>query len=213
MLSDKDLQGAGGFRHRKWIPFFVEAFKSAYTRLDHLTTSIGRLYVLLTLAPVPQRTPRGRSAAVAFQSQGWNRHHANHGRCAIRSRIPSRTPAPCAFAAALCNRQRFFVAAMILAIPSLLIRRLGFGAFGVAGNVPLIAAHRFFCASAIRRRVAAVRLRVGTSGVAVSPPPPESMARSSTILPSMRVFSTSYPMMAAVMSSGSSFVGIDASIE
>src|ERR1017187_9922960 len=121
--------------------------------------------------------------------------------------------APCDFAAALCNRQRFFVAAMILAIPSLLIRRLGFGAFGVAGNVPLIAAHRFFCASAIRRRVAAERLRVGTSGVAVSPPPPESMARSSTILPSMRVFSTSYPMMAAVMSSGSSFVGIDASIE
>src|ERR1022692_3494456 len=48
--------------------------------------------------------------------------------------------APCAFAAALCNRQRFFVAAMILAIPSLLIRRLVFGAFGVAGNVPLIAA-------------------------------------------------------------------------
>ena len=48
--------------------------------------------------------------------------------------------APCALAAALCNRQRFFVAAMILAIPSLLIRRLVFGAFGVAGNVPLIAA-------------------------------------------------------------------------
>jgi hypothetical protein len=80
------------------------------------------------------------------------------------------------------------------------------------GNVPLIA-HRFFCASAIRRRVAAERFRVGASGVAVSPAPKESMARSSTILPSMRVFSTSYPMMAAVISSGSSFVGIDASRE
>jgi hypothetical protein len=38
----------------------------------------------------------------------------------------------CAFAAAFCKRHRFFVAAIILAIPSLLIRRLGFEGSGLA---------------------------------------------------------------------------------
>src|ERR1039458_9441673 len=52
-----------------------------------------------------------------------------------------------AFAAAFCKRQRFFVAAMILFIPSSLIRRFAFGALAGAdgSDSPLILAHRFLC--------------------------------------------------------------------
>src|ERR1022692_790247 len=115
------------------------------------------------------------------------------------------------FAAAFANRHRFFVAAMILFIPSGLIRRLGFVGLGVAGagDVPLIAAHRFFCASAMRRRVAALRFLAGASGVAaVLAEPPESRVLSSSIFESICRFCCSYPRMAAVMISGSSFVGM-----
>jgi len=75
------------------------------------------------------------------------------------------------FAAALCRRHRFFVAAMILFMPSALIRRLGLGVFSVAGGgaiSPLTLAHRTFCARAIFFRDAALnllRLRMGASGV------------------------------------------------
>ena len=76
------------------------------------------------------------------------------------------------FAAALCKRQRFFVAAMILFMPSALIRRLGLGGFAVVADgssiSPLILAHRAFWAKAIFLREAALnllRLRTGASGV------------------------------------------------
>jgi hypothetical protein len=101
-----------------------------------------------------------------------------------------------AFAAAFCKRHRFFVAAMILAIPSLLIRRFGLGAFGTAGadgsDSPLILAHLAFCAIAIFRLEAALnflRFLVGASGVvAVSAGPGERMARSWAIWASILVF-------------------------
>ena len=68
----------------------------------------------------------------------------------------------CCALAALTAAHRFFVAATILAKPSLLIRRLGLGAsLGAGGSAtatPLIAAHRFFCAIAMRRRAAAETL-------------------------------------------------------
>jgi len=81
------------------------------------------------------------------------------------------------FTAALCKRQRFFVAAMILFMPSALIRRLGFGGSGIAGAggsiLPVILAHRAFCARAIFLRDAAVnflRLRTGASGMTATMP-------------------------------------------
>jgi hypothetical protein len=77
------------------------------------------------------------------------------------------------FAAAFCKRHRFFVAAMIFAIPSLLIRRFGFDGCGVAGaagsDSPRIFAHLAFCAIAILRLEAALnffRFRPGASDVA-----------------------------------------------
>ena len=99
-------------------------------------------------------------------------------------------PAFIAFAAsARFSAHRFFVAAIILAIPSLLIRRLGLVASGLAGaggpDSPLILAHRAFCAIAIFRLEAAenlLRLRVGASGVAAGAAgPPDSTAWSSAI--------------------------------
>src|SRR5208337_1474769 len=93
----------------------------------------------------------------------------------------------CAFAAAFCNRHRFLVAAMILAIPSLLIRRFAFGALAGAdgSDSPRIFAHLAFCAIAIFRLEAAenlLRLRVGAfSVVADLTGPPISTARSSAI--------------------------------
>jgi hypothetical protein len=76
-------------------------------------------------------------------------------------------------AAAFCKRQRFFVAAMILFMPSALIRRLGFEGSGAGSDgasiSPLILAHRASCASAIFLRDAALnflRLSVGASAVA-----------------------------------------------
>jgi len=95
--------------------------------------------------------------------------------------------AVCALAA-FTNRQRFLVAAMIRFIPSALIRRLGFGGSTLAGadgsDAPLIAAHRFFCPSAIRRRAAAEILRLpGLVSVvaAASGDPPSSIWRRSAI--------------------------------
>jgi hypothetical protein len=106
------------------------------------------------------------------------------------------------FAAAFANRHRFFVAAMILFIPSGLIRRFAFGAFFMtgAGDVPLIAAHRFFCARAMQRRVAAERFLAGASGVvvAVSAGRPETTALSSAIFESICRCCSWYPRMAAV---------------
>src|ERR1039458_6699875 len=122
-----------------------------------------------------------------------------------------------AFAAAFCKRQRFFVAAMILFIPSSLIRRFGLGASGVAGaggsDSPLILAHRFLCAIAILRRAAAEILcfRGVPSGLAAdSAGLPDSMARSPAILVSMCRFCSSNPRMAAVMISVVSLVGMSA---
>jgi hypothetical protein len=68
------------------------------------------------------------------------------------------------FAAARCKRQRFFVAAMILFMPSALIRRLGFGGSGTVGagatagsaSAAFFAAHRFFRAADSRLRPAGV---------------------------------------------------------
>jgi len=77
--------------------------------------------------------------------------------------------------AALANRQRFLVAAMIRFMPSALIRRFAFGAFGAAGvagadgsDLPLIVAHLAFCARAIFRLTATekpLRFLAGASGV------------------------------------------------
>src|ERR1039458_8955759 len=92
-----------------------------------------------------------------------------------------------AFAAAFCKRHRFFVAATILAMPSLLKRRFAFA--GLAGadgsDSPRILAHRRCWASFMRFRAAALifrRLRLAGSGLAAdSGEPPERMARSSAI--------------------------------
>src|ERR1035438_3594629 len=79
-------------------------------------------------------------------------------------------PAFIAFAAsARFSAHRFFVAAMILAIPSLLKRRFGFGALAGAdgSDSPRILAHLAFCAIAIFRLEAALnllRFLVGASG-------------------------------------------------
>jgi hypothetical protein len=90
-----------------------------------------------------------------------------------------------AFFVAVFPAQRFFKAATIAALPALLSFRLGFAGSDVAGDVPLIAAHRLVCASAIFRREAAenfFRSRGGASGVAVAVAgPPEKIAVSSAI--------------------------------
>jgi hypothetical protein len=54
--------------------------------------------------------------------------------------------------------QRFFAAAMIRCMPSLLMRRFGAGALvcGAGADGALPAAQRFFCANDIRRRAAAL---------------------------------------------------------
>ena len=125
----------------------------------------------------------------------------------------------CCALAALTLAHRAFVAAIILALPALLIRRLGFVDFGVAGAVGSAAffdaAHLFRCASAIAFRPAALifrRLRFVGSGVAaVCVEPPGSIARSSAILVSIWRFCCSKPRMAALMISGVSFcVGMSA---
>jgi hypothetical protein len=99
----------------------------------------------------------------------------------------------CCALAALTLAHRSFVAAMILAIPTLQIRRLGSGGSGVADGLdsPWIFAHLFRCASAILARPAALifrRLRFLGSSVAGGAGPPDSIARSSAILVSMRLF-------------------------
>jgi hypothetical protein len=119
--------------------------------------------------------------------------------------------------AAFFAAHRFFKAATIAALPALLSLRLGFGASGVAGaggaDSPRIFAHRRCWASFIRFRAAAenfFRLRVGASGVVagVGFVPPSSMAWSSAIWRSILVFCDSNPVMAAMMISFVSFVGM-----
>jgi hypothetical protein len=91
----------------------------------------------------------------------------------------------CAFAA-LTLAQRFFVAAMIRAMPALLIRRFGLTGFRVAAgwagsDSRLALAHLAFCARAIFRLVAALnflRFREVASGAA-GLAGPGSIARSS----------------------------------
>ena len=67
-------------------------------------------------------------------------------------------------AAAFFAASLFRNAATMLALPAALSLRFGFAGSGVAGDdgdsvVPLIAAHRFCCPRAIRRRAAAETLR------------------------------------------------------
>ena len=93
------------------------------------------------------------------------------------------------FAAALCNLQRRFVAAMMFRSPSGLIWRFFLAGFALAGGVdpdsPRTFAHLAFWAKAIRRLAAALivlRLRGVASGVAAVPLElPVSIARSSAI--------------------------------
>lgn len=114
-----------------------------------------------------------------------------------------------AFAAAFCKRHRSFVAAIILAIPSLLMWRLGFvAACGAGGSAGFLdAAYLLRCASAIAFRPAALifrRLPVGASGVAASAGPPARSARSSAILASILAFwnpSTHHPSEPSQISS------------
>jgi hypothetical protein len=128
--------------------------------------------------------------------------------------------AACAFAA-FANRQRFFVAATIRFMPSSLIRRLDFGGSDVAAETggpdsPRIFAHRRCWASFIRFRAAEenlLRLRVVGPGVAAVSGPPESMALSSEICWSIRIFCDSKPSMAAVKISFVSLIGIGVSNE
>jgi hypothetical protein len=108
------------------------------------------------------------------------------------------------FAAALCafsnsarfSAQRSFMASMILFLPAALSLRLRCGASGVTirkegADCCLVAAHRFRCASAIRFRPAALirrRLRLGGSAEADSVCLPFSIALSSLICASSRLF-------------------------
>ena len=98
-----------------------------------------------------------------------------------------------AFAAsALTLAQRFFVAATILAIPSLLIRRFALAGVlaGAGSDSTLIFAHLACCAAFILRLVAAEkprRLRGVDSDVsAILASPGESIERTSAIWASMR---------------------------
>jgi hypothetical protein len=115
---------------------------------------------------------------------------------------------------------RFFKAATIAALPLALSLRFGFVAPGVAGagsDSPFNFAHLAFCPRAILRLAAAemiLRFLAGASGlVAATPGPPGSIARSSAIWASIRVFWDSNPSMAAMMISFVSLgVGINFSI-
>src|ERR1017187_4277687 len=107
------------------------------------------------------------------------------------------------FAAAPFAAQRFFNAATIAALPAALSLRFVLGATGDDGADPFLdSAHRFRWASPMRFRAAALifrRLPLGTAGVAaVAVGPPWSMARSSAIWVSIRLFCSSNPRMAAL---------------
>jgi hypothetical protein len=97
-------------------------------------------------------------------------------------------------AAAFCNRQRFFVAAMILFNPSGLILRFFFGVFmaGADDTDSLLAlAHLALCAMAILLRPATLilrRFRAGSGVAAVPLELPLSIARSSAICSLRRAF-------------------------
>jgi hypothetical protein len=119
--------------------------------------------------------------------------------------------AGCVFVApadsARTRAQRALVAAMIAFLPAAESFRFFFGVSGVTdfkddSDCLLDKAHRFFCASPIRFRAAALsfrRLRFCGSGVAaVVLGPPSSMARSSLICESMCRFRSSKPWIAAV---------------
>jgi hypothetical protein len=102
--------------------------------------------------------------------------------------------ADCAFpASAFFAAQRFFKAATIAALPALLSYRFGFNGSDVAGSDSArMFAQRRCWASFIRLRAVVEnfrRLRPGASGAtAVSAAPPGSIARSSAICLSNRLF-------------------------
>src|ERR1019366_1477621 len=110
--------------------------------------------------------------------------------------------------------QRFLVASEMAFLPAALILRFGFAVAVLDGGSasPLDAAQRFRCASPMRFRAAALifrRLPFGTPGLATdSAGPPSSMAWSSAIWRSILVFCDSNPVMAAMMISFVSFVGM-----
>jgi hypothetical protein len=119
--------------------------------------------------------------------------------------------------AAFVNACLFRNAVTMFALPAALNLGFAFTGSDVAGDdgdsvVPLIAAQRFFCPRAIRRRAAAETVRVGgaASGVAAgSVRPPGSMARSSAIWLSILAFWDPKPSIAAMrISVVSLFVGI-----
>jgi hypothetical protein len=119
------------------------------------------------------------------------------------------------FAAALCNRHRLFVAAIMFRNPSALILRFflaGFVASAADPDSPRSLAHLAFCAAPIRRRAEALILRRlcgAVSSVAAAFPLelPVSIARSPAIWESMRSFWALNPSIAAYTSSCFSFIG------
>jgi hypothetical protein len=126
------------------------------------------------------------------------------------------------FSAAFAARnaaQRFFVAAAIARLPAALIFRLRFGVSdGAAGcdddpDGLFDSAHRFFCASLMRLRAAALIFRRLPLGAFVVPAgsvrPSTSIWRSCAICSSIRRFWSSKPPIAATSISVVSFcVGI-----
>ena len=125
---------------------------------------------------------------------------------AFLARVPF-AAARFAFASsARLSAQLFFVAATIRFLPSSLIRRFGGSdpASDSAWDCPLIAAHLFFWASAIRRRDAAETLRL-SFGASAAGCRLFSILRSSAILESI-CFCVSNPAIAAVIISCDTFV-------
>lgn len=129
----------------------------------------------------------------------------------------------CAFNADFFAAQRFFKAATMFALPALLSVRFGLagaGAVGAGGAAsPRTFAH-LRCWASFMRRIAAGenfrRFRCGGASVvfvvAGLAEAPDSMARSSPIWASIRVFCVSNPSMAALTISGVSLVGISVSL-
>jgi hypothetical protein len=112
-------------------------------------------------------------------------------------------------AAAWTAAHLFFVASEIAFLPAALSFRFGFDGSIAAGadgsDSPFSFAHLAFCPRAIRRLAAAeiLRFSAGAFGVASAPAePPFSMERSSAICVSIRSFSCSKPVMAALIISG-----------
>ena len=117
-------------------------------------------------------------------------------------------PAACSFAAsARLSAQRRFVASEMARRPAALICRLGLAGSRPAADSGFLdsaftAAHLFLWPSAMRRRAAALtlRVRVGASELPVaSVLPPDNIARSSPIWASILLFCDSKPSIAAAM--------------